>query len=47
VPVPPLGEVWTDAKLYAHYGFTIEEIAFVKDLVAAQETDLFDNLADD
>ena len=47
VPDLPLDKAWTDAKLYARYGFTAEEIAFVEDQVAAQETDLFDNLADE
>lgn len=47
VPDLPLDKAWTDAKLYARYGFTAEEITFVEDQVAAQETDLFDNLADD
>ncbi|WP_444463192.1 Eco57I restriction-modification methylase domain-containing protein [Rhodobacter capsulatus] len=47
VPDLPLDKAWTDTKLYARYGLSAEEIAFVEEQVAAQETDLFDTAADD
>lgn len=47
VPDLPLDTVWTDQRLYARYGLTQEEISFIEDQIAPQETDLFDNLADE
>ena len=47
VPDLPLDTVWTDERLYERYDFSEEEIAFIESQVAQQETDLFDNLADD
>ena len=46
VPDLPLDSVWTDAKLYRRYGLSQEEIAFIEDQIAPQETDLFDDSAD-
>lgn len=46
VPDLPLDSVWTDAKLYRRYGLSEEEIAFIEDQIAPQETDLFDDSAD-
>ena len=37
VPDLPLDEEWTDEKLYARYGLTEEEIAFVESQVAAHD----------
>ena len=47
VPDLPLDTVWTDEKLYERYDLAEEEIDFIESQVAPQETDLFDNLADD
>ena len=46
VPDLPLDSVWTDAKLYRRYGLSEEEITFIEDQIAPQETDLFDDSAD-
>ena len=46
VPDLPLDSVWTDAELYRRYGLSEEEIAFIEDQVAPQETDFFDDSAD-
>lgn len=46
VPDLPLDSVWTDAKLYRRYRLSEEEIAFIEDQIAPQETDLFDDSAD-
>ena len=46
VPDLPLDSVWTDAELYRRYGLSEEEIAFIEDQIAPQETDLFDDSAD-
>lgn len=43
VPDVPLDQDWTDKLLYARYGLTQEEIAFVESQVAAHD----DSLADD
>ena len=37
VPDLPLDEEWTDEKLYARYGLTEEEIAFIESQVAAHD----------
>ncbi|MFQ5571401.1 MAG: Eco57I restriction-modification methylase domain-containing protein [Rhodothermales bacterium] len=37
VPDLPLDEAWTDAKLYARYGLTEDEIAFIESQVAEHE----------
>lgn len=37
VPDLPLDEEWTDEKLYARYGLTDDEIAFIESQVAAHE----------
>ena len=46
VPDLPLDSVWTDAELYRRYGLSEEEITFIEDQVAPQETDTFDDSAD-
>ena len=46
VPDLPLDSAWTDAELYRRYGLSEEEIAFIEDQIAPQETDLFDDSAD-
>jgi site-specific DNA-methyltransferase (adenine-specific) len=42
VPAVPLDQEWTDEMLYARYGLTPEEIAFVESQVAAHDTKLAD-----
>lgn len=42
VPVVPLDQEWTDAKLYQRYGLTTEEIAFIESQVAEHDAELFD-----
>ena len=39
VPDLPLGEEWTDAKLYERYGMTKDEIAFIESQVAGHSDD--------
>jgi site-specific DNA-methyltransferase (adenine-specific) len=41
VPVVPLDQEWTDAKLYQRYGLGPEEIAFIESQVAAHDGELF------
>ena len=45
VPVVPLDQEWTDAKLYKRYGLTPEEIAFIESQVAEHDAELFDESA--
>ena len=47
VPDLSLDTVWTDKRLYARYGLTEDEINFIEAQIAPQETDLFDDLAED
>jgi site-specific DNA-methyltransferase (adenine-specific) len=42
VPVIPLDEEWTDAKLYKRYGLTQDEIVFIQTQVAEHNAELFD-----
>ncbi len=42
VPVVPLDQEWTDAKLYQRYGLTTEEIAFIESQVAEHDAEPFD-----
>lgn len=42
VPDLPLGQDWTDAKLYKRYGLTKDEIAFIESQVAEHDSELFD-----
>ncbi|KRF31105.1 Eco57I restriction-modification methylase domain-containing protein [Yonghaparkia sp. Soil809] len=42
VPDLPQSEHWTDAKLYARYGLTKDEIAFLESQVAAHDEELVD-----
>lgn len=43
VPVVPLDQEWTDAKLYQRYALGPEEIAFIESQVAANDGELFDD----
>lgn len=45
VPDLPLNQAWTDAALYARYGLTADEVAFIESQVAAHDNDLFDEAA--
>jgi site-specific DNA-methyltransferase (adenine-specific) len=49
VPVQDFSESWTDRKLYAKYGLTDEEIAFVERVIRPMDIngDLFDEVATD
>lgn len=47
VPDLPLDQPWTDAKLYARYELTEEEIAFIEAQVAAHEDAWIDEVPDD
>lgn len=37
MPEVPLGEDWTDAKLYARYGLTAQEVTFIESQVAPHD----------
>jgi site-specific DNA-methyltransferase (adenine-specific) len=37
VPLLPMTEVWTDEKLYSHFGITKEEIEFIESLIRPME----------
>jgi site-specific DNA-methyltransferase (adenine-specific) len=37
VPQQSFGELWTDEKLYAKYGLTEEEIAFIESMIRPME----------
>lgn len=39
VPALPMTEVWTDRKLYDHFGITSEEIAFIETIVRPMEAE--------
>lgn len=43
VPDLPLNEEWTDAKLYARYGFTVDEVKFIESQIAEH----YDSVADE
>ena len=49
VPMQDFSQPWTDEKLYAKYGLTNEEIAFVEWMIRPMEVngDLFDEVATD
>jgi site-specific DNA-methyltransferase (adenine-specific) len=38
VPLLPMTKTWTDGKLYAHFGLTADEIAFIESMVRPMET---------
>ena len=38
VPLLPMTKVWTDEKLYAHFGLSTEEIAFIDSIVRPMES---------
>ena len=38
VPLLPMTKVWTDKKLYAHFGLSDDEIAFIDLIVRPMET---------
>ncbi|WP_235201306.1 Eco57I restriction-modification methylase domain-containing protein [Microbacterium sp. CH12i] len=44
VPDVPLDRVWTDELLYARYGLTADEVAFVESQVAPHDRTLLDEL---
>jgi site-specific DNA-methyltransferase (adenine-specific) len=39
VPLQDFSEIWTDEKLYAKYGLTQEEIAFIESMVRPMEVE--------
>lgn len=39
VPSLPMSKVWTDKKLYAHFGITDEEVAFIETIVRPMEVE--------
>jgi site-specific DNA-methyltransferase (adenine-specific) len=39
VPIQDFSESWTDEKLYAKYGITEEEIAFIESMIRPMEID--------
>ena len=47
VPDLPLDEEWTDAKLYARYGLTEDEIAFIESQVAEHDDSAPDEVVTD
>lgn len=42
VPLQDFSETWTDEKLYAKYGLTPEEIAFIESMVRPMEASLYE-----
>ena len=38
VPLLPMKKAWTDAKLYAHFGLSDDEIAFIESIVRPMES---------
>ena len=38
VPMQDFSEAWTDEKLYAKYGFTDEEIAYIESSIKPQDS---------
>lgn len=42
VPDLPLTHAWTDAQLYARYGLSAEEVAYIESQVAEHDGELFD-----
>lgn len=47
VPDLPLDQTWTDAKLYARYGLTKDEIAFIESRVAEHDDTLFEDATEE
>ena len=47
VPDLPLDQEWTDVKLYARYGLTTDEIAFIESQVAEHDSTLLDRAVAD
>ena len=45
VPDLPIGQEWTDAKLYKRYGFTKDEILFIESIVAEHDDAAADEAA--
>jgi hypothetical protein len=37
VPILPMTKVWTDQKLYVHFGLSEDEIAFIESMVRPME----------
>ena len=38
VPLVPMTKAWTDSKLYAHFGLSEEEVAFIESMVRPMES---------
>ena len=38
VPLLPMTKIWTDEKLYLHFGLTADEVAFIETIVRPMET---------
>ena len=38
VPILDMNEPWTDEELYAKYGLTAEEIAFIESMIRPMDT---------
>ncbi len=45
-PIQDFTQTWTDEKLYAKYGLTAEEIAFIESMVRPMELDKPENVED-
>ncbi len=39
VPAMPMSKVWTDSKLYSHFGLSNDEIAFIESMICPMETE--------
>jgi site-specific DNA-methyltransferase (adenine-specific) len=39
VPLLPMKKPWTDEKLYAHFGFSAGEIAFIESMIRPMEVE--------
>jgi len=40
VPLLPMTKKWTDEKLYAHFGLTADEIAFIEKMIRPMDADM-------
>ena len=47
VPIQDFSEPWTDEKLYAKYGLTDDEIAFIESMIRPMELDGSDDIVED
>ncbi len=39
VPILPMDRIWTDADLYARYGITADQVAFIEAMIAERPRD--------